>query len=623
MSQTQDENEPRKKRSHGSTLVWLLLLFVMIGLGGYGVTNFGGTTAKIAYVGEREVSATDYARAIQSQMNAMSQQFGMQITFEQAQAFGVDRQVLQNLITSAALANESARIGVSVGDETLAAKIRAISAFQGAAGSFDRETYRMALDRANLTESAFEKSLREDTAQTVLQGAIVGGFLAPQVLIDKGYAFAGETRDFSVLVPAEGDLATPVAQPDDAQIKAYYDANIETFTRPEAKRITYIALTPEKLAPDMEVDEKALQDLYQERIDEFVIPEKRLVERLVFPTEDEAKAAKARIDAGESFESLVAERGLTLDAIDMGDVSKAELGAAGDGVFALTEPGITGPLNSDFGPALFRMNGILAAQETTFDQAKESLSAELRVDAARRDIATRVDQLDDILASGAELEDAATEAGMDIATIDYVPNDKAPEGIAAYPGFRAAADALVEGDFPQAILLDDGALVALRFDETLPPAPLPLDQIKDDVAAALHADDVKKALTAQAETVKTAVTGGASLGSQGIVSVSRGLRRDAQLDGTPAAVLTAVFGMTEGEVRIVTEGDYLAVVQLDKITPAPASGDEADELRDAIALNARQSMADDAYALFSNALLNQEGLTLDQTAINAVNAQMN
>ena len=77
------------------------------------------------------------------------------------------------------------------------------------------------------------------------------------------------------------------------------------------------------MAKDMPVDEQKLKDLYQNRISEFVIPEKRLVERLVYGTEAEAAAAKAKLDAGATFESLVAERKLSLSDIDMGDVSKA------------------------------------------------------------------------------------------------------------------------------------------------------------------------------------------------------------------------------------------------------------------------------------------------------------
>ena len=127
------------------------------------------------------------------------------------------------------------------------------------------------------------------------------------------------------------------------------------------------------IAADQPVDEAAVQDLYTTRLADYVVPEKRLVERLVYPDDAAAAAAKARLDAGESFETLVAERGLDLTDIDLGDVTKSELGAAGDAVFALTGPGVAGPLPSDLGPALFRMNAILAAQETTLDEAQTPL----------------------------------------------------------------------------------------------------------------------------------------------------------------------------------------------------------------------------------------------------------
>lgn len=620
---TETEDTPRKKKSAGSILVWTLLVLVMLGLGGFGVTNFGGGITTIGRVGEREITTTDYARALQQEMNALSAQFGQPITFAQAQAFGLDQRVLQTLITRAALDNEAEKIGISVGDATVANEITAMQAFQGAAGSFDREAYRFTLERNNLTEAQFEKSIREDVARSVLQGAIVGGFTAPQAATDALAAWAGETRSFSLLQLAEGDLPSPVATPTEEEVKAFYDANIATFTRPEAKRITYVALEPEKLAPTMEVDEAALKALYDERIDEFMIPEKRLVERLVFPTEEEAQAAKARLDAGEvTFDDLVAERGLTLDAIDLGDVSKAQLGAAGDGVFALTEPGVAGPLQSDLGPALFRMNAILAAQETSFEDAKESLGAEMRTDAARRAIDARSEEINDLLASGAELEEVAKEAGMEIATIDYIASDT-PEGITAYSGFREAADALQEGDFPEAITLEEGALVALRLDEVIPPTPIPLDQAREDVVAAWTADALAKALAARAAEVKTEVEGGKSLGAFGIVSVTRNIGRDGFVDGAPDTLIQTLFQMGEGELRVVEGPGFTGLLRLDAITPAATEGEDAQNLRDSIEIRARQALAQDAFTLFSNALSNEAGIQIDQTAINAVNTQIN
>ena len=618
-----DDQPRRRKPKAGNYVVWAILVLVMIGLGGFGVTNFGGGITAIGKVGDRDIETTDYARALQQEMNALSAQIGQPVTFAQAQAFGLDRQVLQQVITRAALDNETARIGISAGDASVAAEITAMQAFRGSAGSFDREAYRFTLERNNLTEAQFERSIREDIARSVLQGAVVGGFTAPAPLTDALTAYAGERRGFSLLELSAADLPAPVAEPTDADLQTFHDANIDRFTRPEAKRITYVALIPETVAPTMEVDETALRALYDDRIDEFMIPEKRLVERLAFPTDADAQAAKARLDAGEiTFDALVAERGLTLDAIDLGDVTKAQLGAAGDAVFALTEPGIAGPAQSDVGPALFRMNAILAAQETTFDEAKETLSAEMRTDAARRAISARIEEIDDLLASGAELEEVAQEAKMDIATIDYIPTET-PEGIAAYPDFREAAEALQEGDFPEAILLDDGALVALRLDEVVPPTPIPLDEVREDVTAAWKAEAEAKALAARAEEVKAEVEGGKSLAAFGIVTKNPAIIRDGFVEGAPQTLLPTLFAMTEGEIRLVQGDGFTGLLRLDAILPAETAGEDAEALHDSIAIRIQQTLAQDAFALFTNALSAEAGIQIDQTAVNAVHAQMN
>lgn len=621
---TDSEEQPRKKKtSIGNIIVWILLVLVMIGLGGFGVTNFGGGVTTLARVGDREIEVNDYARALQQELNALSAQVGQPIPFSQAQAFGLDTQVLQTVITRAALDNEAARIGISVGDATVAAEITQMQAFQGSAGTFDRDAYRFTLERNDLTEAQFESGIREDVARSILQGAVVGGFAAPQALTETLTAYAGERRSYSWLALTEADLPAPLAEPTEADLQAFYDANIADFTKAEAKRITYIALLPEKLAPTMEVDEATLRDLYDQRIGEFMIPEKRLVERLVYPTEAEAQAARARLDAGEvTFDDLVAERGLTLDAIDLGDVSKADLGAAGEAVFALAEPGVAGPAMSDLGPALFRMNAILAAQETTFDAARETLSAEMRVDAARRAIGARIDEIDDLLASGADLEEVAQEAGMDLATLDYIPGETA-EGIAAYPEFREAAEALQEGDFPEVIQLDDGALAALRLDEIVPPTPIPLDEARDAVTEGWRAEALAKALAARAEAVKTEVAAGASLGAYGIVTVTRAVTRDAFVEDAPAALIETVFTLAEGDLAVV-QGDGLAgLVRLDAILPAETEGEDAIALREAISIRAQQTLAQDAFQIFTNALSNEAGIQIDQSAVNAVHAQFN
>ena len=617
------EDAPRKPRKAGQMIVWGLMAMLILGLGGFGITNFGGGATSIGAVGDRRIEVNDYARALQQELNALSAQVGQNMTLAQAQTFGVDRQVLSQLVTQAALDNEADKAGLSVGNDNVAGQLTDIQAFHGTSGAFDREAYRFALDRANLTEAKFEAGLRSDLARQILTGAVVGGFASPATVTDTIYGYIGERRAFSLLRLGEADLSAPVPTPTEEDLKAYYDANIADYTAPEAKRITYSALLPETIAAEQPVDDTLLRKMYDDRIAEFVQPEKRLVERLVYPSAEDAAAAKARLDAGETFETLVADRGLTLDDIDLGDVSKDDLGAAGEAVFALEGPGVVGPVDSDLGPALFRMNAVLAAQETTFEEAKPDLATEMQTDAARRAIGDRVEVIDDMLAGGATLEDLSKDQGMTLGTIDFVATDEAPEGIAAYPKFREAANVAAAGDFPEAVLLDDGGVVALRVDEIVPPTPIPFDTAREAVTAAWTTDQIAAALAQQAIEIKAAVEGGASLGAYGIVDRSASIARDGFVENTPPALMTAVFEMKEGELRVIEGPAFTGILRLDSIAPAAQEGDGPAALKESIATQVEQAIGQDALQLFTNALTDQAGITLDQSAINAVNAQFN
>ena len=622
MAKTPTEEAKRPRGKAQEVAVWTLMTMLIIGLGGFGVTSFSGGVRKIGTVGDTDISTDDYARALQTQVNALSQQFGQQLSMQQALSFGVDKQVIQTVINRAALDNEAQRAGLSVGDEAVAAEIMKMDSFKGTSGTFDREAYRFTLDRNRLTETEFETNLRHDISRELLQGAVGGGFAAPKPMTDTLYAWVAERRGFSMLRLTEADLTTPVAEPTDAELKAHYDAHIDRFTKPEAKRISYASLLPEAIAKDQPVDEAGLKKMYDDRISEFVIPERRIVDRLVFPDQASADAAKAKLDAGTTFEALVAERGLTLDAIDQGDVSKADLGAAGEAVFATAEGAVAGPVESDLGPALFRVNGVLAAEETTFDAARETLAADEQMEAARKVIGDRVEEIDDLLAGGATLEDLSKEAGLALAVVDYVPGQTGDSAIEGYQAFRTAADAVLQDDFPEAIVLDDGGVVALRLDEIVPAAPIPFDEAKEKVSEDWRKEAVAKALSARATEIKTALEGGAKIGTFGIVDVTSETARAGFIADVPETLLPEVFKMAEGAVQVIEADGFTAVVQLDKIMPAAAEGEDAMALKASLEAQATQAISQDAFAAYTAALTAQAGITLDQAAINAVHTSL-
>ncbi|MBK1636876.1 peptidylprolyl isomerase [Rhodovulum adriaticum] len=602
------------------TLVWILLLLLIVGLGGFGVANFGGSVRTIGSVGETEISADAYARALQRELNAQQAASGAPMSMAQAQQIGLTDAVRGELITEAALDNELARLGVSVGDARVAREVMAVPAFQGASGDFDREAYRFTLEQNGLTEAEFEAMIRADTARSLLQAAIVSGLRAPETYTDTLYAFIAERRSASLLRLTADDLADPVPTPTAAQVQAQYEATPDAYTAPRTRQITYAWLTPNMMADRIEPDEQMLRELYEERLDEFVQPERRLVERLAFPSEAEAAEALAAIEAGESdFDTLVDARGLQLSDVDLGDVTQADIGgAAGTAVFALDAPGIAGPVMSDLGPALFRVNAILAAQETPFEEARETLATEAFGDRAARMIADRITDMDDRLAAGATLEELAAETDMELGQIAYTSTSE--EGIAAYAAFREAAEAVAEGDFPEILELEDGGIFALRLDAEVPPTLRPLDEVREQVTADWQAAESRRRLAELAEALQAQMDGGTELDGLGYpVTREEGLSRGGL---TPPALAEALFTLAApGETAVVARDQAAWLIRLDAVLPPDETDPTAGLLRDTLARQAGQGIAQDLYTLFAQTLLNTSQLRLDQAAINAVHAQ--
>lgn len=605
----------------GQVLIWILMAMLILGLGGFGITNFGGSVRSIGSVDGQDISTDEYFRALRSDLNALSAQVNRPLGFTEASALGLDASVRQRLVTSAVLDAEADRLNISIGDARLAEEIRAIPAFHNMSGAFDRTAYTATLQDNGWKEAQFEAQMRRDLSRGLLQTAVATGFAGSDAAAAAFYDYVEERRSFSLLRLTEADLETPVAEPDAAALRAYYDANPDQFTRPETRRITYAALLADDIAKTIQIDEAELRKLYDQRIAEFVQPERRLVERLVFNDEAAATAARNRVDAGQvTFEALVQERGLALTDVDMGDVSKADLGEAGEAIFAMAEPGVVGPLPSPLGPSLFRMNGIIAADEVSFDEAREALTSEFALDAARRQIRTRVTEIEDLLAGGATLEDLAKDAGLTLATIDMGPDTA--EGIAAYPRFREQADKVTQADFPEVFEMDDGGIAALRLDEILPPALRPYDEVAEQVATAARADAIRQALAARLDEVQVQVEAGTAMGAFGIVEVAQDMPRGGRVDAAPADLLERVFQLAEGAAAQVVEGDFVGLIRLDRILPADHSTPEAEQLKQMLRARQGQEMGQDAFALFSSALEQRSKITLDEGAIAAVHSQM-
>ena len=612
------------KGSGTKMVVWGILGLLILGLGGFGTANFGGGVTRVAAVGDEEISVNDYANALQSQISAIEAQTGQAFSVTQAENFGLSQQVLDQLLSQAALDAETARVGLSVGDDAVRRELLAIDAFKGVDGKFDTSAYKDLLARNNMTDKGFESDLRKDAARAILTGALATGITMPpsygQVVVD----WLGERRTISVATLGAEALETGAPIASEADIQSWYDAHPEAYTAPEARRITYAWLTPAMIMDQVDIDEEALRQLYQENIDSYVQPERRLVERLVFNSEEEAQAAADRIASGETtFDEEVAARGLDLIDADMGDVSQDDLSAeAGPAVFALEGTGEVGPVMSDLGPALYRVNGTLAGSEVSFEEARDELAAVMSTDAAARLISGLLEEFDNDLAEGYTLEELADETEMELGTLDWTTESEG--GIAAYTAFKEAAAQVTLDDYPEIIELSDGGVFALRLDAIVPATVKPLDEVREQVAADWEADALQQRLTERAEALETEVASGESITDLGLPSETfEAITRQDFLSNMPDGFMDAVFapGLTEGGTTLISGEGRVVIAKIDSVED-PEPSDENAAIAQSYITSAAQGAATDVIDAFSAALRAREGVTINQTALTAVHSQM-
>jgi len=599
--------------------VWIILGLLFVGLMGFGASGLSGNLQSIGAVGDKTLSAQRYYQELQTQIRLRSAQEGRTISFPEAQDAQVPSRALQIVVAERSLDNEAAMLGLSVGDRVISEQVLADPNFRGFEGTFDRTTYRETLSRSGMNVREYETDLREGAARALLQGAVFTGVPDPSVFGEVVAQFIREGRTFTwaPLTAAEIEIILPEPSEDDLQ--AHYDANPDLYTSLETRELRYAWIVPSMIQDDMPVDEEELRLEYDERIDEFVQAERRLIERLVFANDDAAQTALDAINAGDTtFPQLVAERGLSLDDVDGGDVSLAELGDAGEAVFASETGGVSGPFPTDLGPALFRMNAVLAAQNTTFEQALPALRETQSAARGRRMIEDQIDPITNLLAGGATLDNLVAQTDLVLGELDFTTLTS--DGIAAYTAFRDVAATQGVGDFPELAELDDGGLFAVDVIDVRPPALIPLDDIRDQVVEGWEAQETAAAVMASAEgkqaQLLSAVQDFAFLDLSAIQE--NDITRRGFINGTPPSFLRDVFEMEIGDVRVLPTENGAIIVRLNAITAADTSDEAYTAEVTSVAESAGEGIAQDIYELYSRTVQLRTDVQVNEQARNAV-----
>ncbi len=500
----------------------LLMLLLVASFGIWGVSHSlltGSTSTTVVTVGDQQVDVNEFRLAYQRQVSNLSQQFGMRLTPDQARAFGVEQQVISQLVAGASLDQLAADMGLALSEDRLAQLIGEDPAFKAVNGQFDRSLFTSRLRNAGIREDDYIKERSKVAVRSQIVDAISNGFTPPKTLVDSLKLYRQESRGIDYLLLTNANIE-PIKAPADDVLAKWFEGAKARYRAPEYRKFTYLKLQPADIADAGTVTDDQIREDFEKRKDAYRTPESRTIEQLTFQNKDLANAAANALKTGTTFDQLVTDQGKTANDVMLGEFTKDKVPdqSVADAAFAVSRNGGTSPVvEGSFGPVILRITNIKPESAKSFDEVKEDLRKQLAVANASQQMITVHDQIEDLRSAGSTLDQIATQLKLKAVTIDAVDAtglDKTGNEVKDIPEkqqvlgavFRAEAGA----DIPSLSIGTDGYLWFALGDIT-PDRDRPLAEVHDKAVADWTAEQQKSELAKKADELKQQAQKGTSL----------------------------------------------------------------------------------------------------------------
>ncbi|MBQ0822962.1 SurA N-terminal domain-containing protein [Microvirga sp. HBU67558] len=577
----------RNMRKAGQTVVgkaiatiFFCALIVSFAIWGIGDIFRVTPASAVAEVGSTTITVDQVRNAYTNELQRLGRQFRTVISPEQARAFGLDQQVVSNLVTEAVLAEQAKQMGLSVSDQLVAASIMNNPAFKGADGQFNRAQFDQALRNAGLSEAGFVQEQRSAMARLHLAEAIAGDINVPVAAREALHRYASERRAaaYLLLTPAmAGDIPAPTAE----QLQSFFNERRSAFRAPEYRAVSVMALDAAAISKPETVSETDARQAYEQRKASFGTPEHRTIQQITFPSQADAEAAAAKIKEGTTFESLATERNVSPQDLELGTFTKAEMldQAVADAAFTLDQGAVSGPIAGRFGPVLVRVTQIQPESVRAFEEVAAEIRQQLAQERAKDQIERIHDEIEDLRAGAKPLAEIAKDKGLTLIQVPAVEAGGLDK--AGNPVNLPEKDAVVKAAFASDIGVDNEPLRTATgyvwYDVTGIEASREknLDEVRDQVAAQWREDQVAQRLSEKANELTGRLEKGEAIEAvaQSVgapVVNATDLARNAAKDDLAAEAVNRIFAVPVGKVGHAANGtDARAVFKVTSATVPP------------------------------------------------------
>ena len=472
----------------------------------WGINFEGANVTYAAKVNGEKIPVETVTRAWQQRLSQMQQMLRGEIPEDMLKM--QQRAMLDEFVRRELLSQRAKELGYRISDAALAEQIVGYPQLQ-VDGKFSRDRYAMLLRQQGRTEPQFEAELRSELAIMAIQNGIVdSAFLTPAEL-DRRYALEKQEREVDYALIASSSFNAQVAVTEE-QIKSWYDSHHSDYLLPETVDVQYVELTRAAAESSVVTSEAALKEYYDQVKQRFESPERRKARHVLIAVADgvdDAAAKKkaeevfAQAQAGADFAKLAKDfskdPGSAAQGGDLGWQQKGMFVAPFEEALFAMKPGeVRGPIKTQFGYHVIRLDEIEAGHVRSFEDARAELEAEYRKEKSQTTFYDEAQKLaEKAFASLTELDSVAKTFNLPIKTVARFTRQGGGD-LGADPGAIEAVfseDVLERGQNSPLVTIGEDRAIVLRTANHQAAEPRPLADVHAQIELQLKTKAAREA----------------------------------------------------------------------------------------------------------------------------------
>jgi peptidyl-prolyl cis-trans isomerase D len=619
------ENQKTGVRILFGIIIGMLALSMLLYLIPQGPDSGQAAGDVVAKIGDQSVTLAD----IDQRLNEIRQNNPIPRQLEGLYA----NQILKQLVFQKEVEYEAKRLGITVSDQERADRIRQIlpTAFKGDTFVGSEAYSQQVLQRFQMTVPAFEELIRSSMIEEKFHKLLTDGVSVSPGELQQEFRFENEKIKLDYAAVNPESLADKI-NPDESEIKAYYDQNKSKFVIPEKRVVRYGLLDLNQLRQSTPVTDDELKAIYQQNIQQYEVPDRVHAEHILLTTVGKTDAEVAEINKkaedilaqakkGSNFEDLAKkysdDPGSKTKGGDLGWLVHGQTVPEFDkAAFSLPKGGISDLIRTQYGFHIIKVLDKEAAHTKTFDEVKDSLRTPYLLQKVDQQSAAIADQMSSQIrqSNKTTLDDLVQKFHLTVAeTRPLAPNDPVLE----LGNSQDVKDEIVrlrpnELSLP---LRTDRGYVVLSLKQALPAHPGSLDEVRDKIISELRLTKSQQLAQSKVEDLVKRVKAGEKFDSAAKAlgldpKTSDLLARSGSITGLGnIKPLLSAFSLKQGDVGgpLHMGASWVAYQVVEKVQPNPADFDAQKQKITDTLLQSKRTMAFESFRIALEDRLKQEG----------------